>query len=86
MDVGEIYDEFWKKRSGKRGEKSRLRSLQRARIVEKLLPPTVRERGGRLLDAGCGRGDVAAYFAARGFRVLGLDASPTAAAMATPSG
>jgi len=82
VDVSERYDEFWKERSGKRGEKSRRRSLQRARIVERLLPRRVLELGGRLLDVGCGRGHVAAYFADRGFRVLGLETAPSAAAEA----
>lgn len=33
---------------------------------------------GDVLDAGCGIGETALYLAARGFTVVGLDASPTA--------
>ena len=40
--------------------------------------------GGRLLDIGCGRGDMLRAFAERGFEVSGLDVSPAAKEMAAP--
>jgi SAM-dependent methyltransferase len=48
--------------------------------------PRLREAGPRVLDLGCGPGLDAAYLAARGFRVVGLDrAKPGAAVEAGPS-
>jgi 2-heptyl-1-hydroxyquinolin-4(1H)-one methyltransferase len=38
---------------------------------------------GDVLDAGCGTGELALAVAARGHRVLGVDAAPSAIAMAT---
>jgi SAM-dependent methyltransferase len=42
-----------------------------ARLVDAMLP-----RGARILDAGCGTGRVGAELAARGHRVIGVDADP----------
>jgi SAM-dependent methyltransferase len=41
---------------------------------------------GRLLDVGCGRGDLAASWLAAGWRVLGIEPSPEAAATARARG
>ncbi|GAA4576220.1 class I SAM-dependent methyltransferase [Micromonospora coerulea] len=42
-----------------------------ARLLDALVPP-----GARILDAGCGTGRVGAALAARGHRVVGVDADP----------
>lgn len=42
-----------------------------ARLVDAMLP-----RGSRILDAGCGPGRVSGALAARGHRVVGVDAAP----------
>ncbi|MEH0844022.1 class I SAM-dependent methyltransferase [Micromonospora sp. CPCC 205711] len=42
-----------------------------ARLVDAVVPP-----GSRILDAGCGTGRVGAALAARGHRVVGVDADP----------
>lgn len=39
-------------------------------------------RAGRLLELGCGAGDISAWAARRGFEVYGVDVSPTAIAWA----
>lgn len=41
---------------------------------------------GRLLDVGCGRGDLAASWSAAGWKVLGIEPSPEAAAAARRRG
>ena len=43
-------------------------------------------RAGTLLDVGCGRGDLAASWIAAGWRVLGIEPSPQAAATAGARG
>lgn len=43
-------------------------------------------RAGTLLDVGCGRGDLAASWIAAGWRVLGIEPSPRAAATAGARG
>jgi SAM-dependent methyltransferase len=51
------------------------------------LKDALRDRGdGRLLDVGCGRGDLAAAFARRGWTAQGLDPSPKAVAAAREQG
>ncbi|MFC7549528.1 class I SAM-dependent methyltransferase [Plantactinospora sp. GCM10030261] len=42
-----------------------------ARLLDAMVPP-----GARILDAGCGTGRVGAALAARGHRVVGVDADP----------
>ncbi|SBT41350.1 class I SAM-dependent methyltransferase [Micromonospora narathiwatensis] len=42
-----------------------------ARLLDAMVPP-----GARILDAGCGTGRVGAELAARGHRVVGVDADP----------
>ncbi|HEY6781312.1 MAG TPA: class I SAM-dependent methyltransferase [Thermoleophilaceae bacterium] len=48
--------------------------------------PLVRAGSGRLLDVGCGRGDLAHWFAARGWRVAGVEPGAEAAAQAAARG
>jgi SAM-dependent methyltransferase len=50
------------------------RTRLRIAVVDRLLT----HRRGRLLDVGCGRGCVAAYFAENGFDVTAIDLSPMA--------
>jgi 2-polyprenyl-3-methyl-5-hydroxy-6-metoxy-1,4-benzoquinol methylase len=45
-----------------------------------------RSRPGRLLDVGCGRGDLAAWFAARGWQVAGVEPDVAAASLAAERG
>jgi len=57
------------------------RALQRAPLATLgALPP------GRVLDVGCGRGDLAARLVRRGWRATGVEPSPAAAAIATAQG
>ena len=54
------------------------------RAVGRLLP---RDGGGKeLLEVGCGTGHWAAFFAARGFRVTGIDISPSMVCLARAKG
>jgi SAM-dependent methyltransferase len=43
-------------------------------------------RPGRLLDVGCGRGELAAWFARRGWRAFGVEPGASAAALARDAG
>ncbi|MBN8760232.1 MAG: hypothetical protein BGO61_12390 [Thiobacillus sp. 65-69] len=47
--------------------------IERGRALVDLLDP---QAGERILDLGCGTGDIAATIAARGAQVVGVDASP----------
>lgn len=61
--------------------------VQRAR--DRRFPLATLGRGraaGRLLDVGCGRGDLAASWIAAGWAVLGIEPSPDAAAVARHRG
>jgi 2-polyprenyl-3-methyl-5-hydroxy-6-metoxy-1,4-benzoquinol methylase len=56
-----------------------------------LTAPTVLERvavpqGGRILDVGCGHGDLLKSFGGRGWTLMGLDPDPTAVAVARKAG
>jgi len=46
----------------------------------------MRNRDGRLLDVGCGRGYVTEYFSKHGFDVLGIDVSPLSVRWTTKRG
>jgi SAM-dependent methyltransferase len=46
----------------------------------------IRAQAGRLLDVGCGRGDVAEWFGARGWRIAGVEPSEKAATQAAKRG
>ncbi len=48
--------------------------------------PLLRERPGRLLDVGCGRGDLTTWFADRGWQVAGVEPDADAAAQAAARG
>jgi 2-polyprenyl-3-methyl-5-hydroxy-6-metoxy-1,4-benzoquinol methylase len=50
--------------------------LQAVAVIASLKP------SGRVLDLGCGRGELAYYFAQQGFAVTAIDYSPTAIALA----
>ena len=67
--TAETFDAYWRTREYSSAD---TRALQRAVFAARLL----RLRGGRLLDVGCGRGLVCAYFAGLGYDVLGIDVSP----------
>jgi sterol 24-C-methyltransferase len=43
------------------------------RMEQRLVDALALEKGAKVLDAGCGVGHVAIYFADRGLRVLGID-------------
>lgn len=62
------------------------RRLYSGMVRRGLLGELARIGPGRLLDVGCGRGDLAAAFRARGWQVSGLDPSPAAAAAARALG
>jgi SAM-dependent methyltransferase len=64
-----------------------MRMTQRARDGRFPLAELEHANGSRtLLDVGCGRGDLAASWVARGWRVLGIEPSPAAAATASARG
>src|SRR5207249_2885669 len=66
------YVEF-NKYGGKRLEDARLRAVA---SIARL------KRSGRMLDLGCGRGELAYYFAKQGFEVTAIDYSADAVALA----
>lgn len=69
----EVFDRYWLTRELSSADaRTRQRTTYCARMI--------RKKTGRLLDVGCGRGDTAAYFAGRGFHVLGIDVSPMSVA------
>lgn len=53
--------------------------IERGQALADLLAP---QAGERILDLGCGTGDIAAAMAARGAQVVGIDASPAMIASA----
>ena len=65
------FDKYWQTREYASAD---ARSRQRTDYCARL----VCSRQGRLVDVGCGRGYTSAYFAQRGFTVLGIDISPLA--------
>jgi SAM-dependent methyltransferase len=60
--------------------------MQRARDRRFPLSALQSATPGTLLDVGCGRGDLAASWVARGWRALGVEPSPDAAAIAKQRG
>jgi SAM-dependent methyltransferase len=62
----------------------RLQSWQALRTAP--LESLVRMPPGRLLDVGCGRGDLGSWFIARGWRAVGVEPSPEASALARSRG
>lgn len=79
MRVGEYFDRYWRSMDTSISD---ARSLEKASIVERLLDPD----GGEILDAGCGRGLVAAFLTARGRKVDCVDASAVAVSAAREAG
>ena len=71
MAVGDYFDRYWRSMNT---FVSDARSLEKARIVHRMLG----EINGPVLDAGCGRGVVAAYLIERGRRIAAFDASEVA--------
>lgn len=54
--------------------------------VKTAFGPLTRRTPGRLLDVGCGRGELGAWFAARGWEVAGIEPSENAARQAAARG
>ncbi len=79
MRVGEYFDRYWLSTDTFISD---ARSLEKASIVDTLLGAVE----GEILDAGCGRGIVAAFLTARGREVVGVDASPAAVSAARERG
>ena len=65
----EKFDHYWQTRDYASAD---ARTRQRTAYCARLM----RNKSGRLLDVGCGRGYTSIYFARQGFDVLGLDISP----------
>ena len=65
----QVFDAYWRRQEYTSAD---ARSHQRAAFAAAML----KQAEGRLLDVGCGRGLVAAYFAGLGYDVLGTDVSP----------
>lgn len=84
----EDYEPYRNDGGGRTG--SALQAVRRTQMNRRLArPPLAALSGllpGRLLDVGCGRGDLAAAFARRGWRASGLDPSVAATAVARGQG
>ncbi len=77
------YNTYWSgQEQGVRRARRQARTLERARLAASLLSHS----SGSLLEAGCGPGDAASFFAGRGFDVTGIEISPEAAASARSKG
>jgi SAM-dependent methyltransferase len=59
---------------------------QTSQAISNHLAPVASRQAGALLDVGCGRGDLAAAFVARGSNVTGIDPSAQACAAAEAKG
>jgi 2-polyprenyl-3-methyl-5-hydroxy-6-metoxy-1,4-benzoquinol methylase len=85
------YEDFYEHSGGHgRGALTRLRdALARRAAARRYSRPPFRFEGvshGRLLDVGCGSGELLEHFAARGWEPYGIDPSPAAAAAARRRG
>jgi SAM-dependent methyltransferase len=89
-ELGAFYPRSYAPFDVPKGPVARLMAiLQRARDRRFPLVELARRTGGRpgvLLDVGCGRGDLAASWLARGWQVLGIEPSPQAAETARRRG
>jgi 2-polyprenyl-6-hydroxyphenyl methylase/3-demethylubiquinone-9 3-methyltransferase len=65
------FDEYWREQPTETADP---RAIERAAEVERM----IENKGGDLLDVGCGRGLALDYFAERGFKTTGVDISPEA--------
>jgi 2-polyprenyl-3-methyl-5-hydroxy-6-metoxy-1,4-benzoquinol methylase len=85
------YEDFYEHSgNGRGGPLTRMRDMVRRRGAEQRYsrPPFRFEgvRRGRLLDVGCGAGELLEHFAAQGWEPYGIDPSPAAAAAARRRG
>jgi SAM-dependent methyltransferase len=71
-------DEF----QGMGAEYDRLRPEFPERLYSDVLHEAGLKKGARVLDVGCGTGKATAHIAGKGFRILGVDPSPTMLAVA----
>lgn len=73
------FDFYWQTRDVVKAD---LRSQQRSGLAYSLL----KNKGGKLLDVGCGRGWNALYFRDKGFEVEAIDVSPEAVELTRQKG
>ena len=79
MDIGKYFDSYWHSMNTAISD---ARSLEKAALADDLLGVVE----DPILDAGCGRGVVAAHLIKRGREVVGIDASKVAVDKARESG
>jgi SAM-dependent methyltransferase len=84
------YEDFYEHSGSGSGSLNRLRAaVRRPGAERRYARAPFRFEGlapGRLLDVGCGAGELLAHFAARGWQPFGVDPSPAAAAAARRRG
>jgi len=75
-----IHDKVYMKRKeeGLPGWDTEIVFNEQILILEESLQSNYVPRSGKLLELGCGAGDISLWFAEKGFDVFGIDISPTA--------